>query len=70
MAGEHPRLPPSPALLAKSVTDPRLEALDDQIAELVAEALFNRTVKNVLVNKVKQSKISVDGQETRQAHDC
>ncbi len=56
-------------LTAKPVVDPRLEALNDQIAELVAEALFNRMVKNVLENRVKQGKIAPDEQEAQQTHD-
>ena len=60
---------PQIRLVAKPVEDQRLEAINDQIAELVAEALFNRLVKNVLENKVKQSKIPIDGQATGQTHD-
>lgn len=58
------------ALTAQPMKDPRLEAIKDRIAELVAEALFNRMVKNVIENKVKQSKILVDDQAIRQTHDC
>ena len=56
-------------LVAQAAVDPRLEAVNDQIAELVAEALFNRMVKNVLETRVKQSKIPPDEQEARKTHD-
>ncbi len=36
-------------LVAQPVVDPRLEAIDDQIAKLVAEALFNHLLKRGLV---------------------
>ncbi len=60
---------PKPALTAQPVDHPQLEAINDRIAELVAEALFNRLVKNVLATKVNQSKILLDGRETGQPHD-
>lgn len=45
-------------LAAQRVEDPRIAMLDERIAELVAEALFNRLVKNVLANRSKQRIIS------------
>ena len=37
------------ALIAQPVSDQRLEAIDDRIAELVAEALFDHLLKQGLV---------------------
>ncbi len=36
-------------LVAQPVVDPRLEAVNDRIAELVAEALFNHLLKRGLI---------------------
>jgi hypothetical protein len=60
---------PGARLVIQSAPDPRLEALNERIAELVAEVLFEQLVKKALDNKVNQSKILVDGQEAQQAHD-
>ena len=54
---------PEIRLVAQPVKDPRLEAINDQIAELVAEALFNRLVKNVLENKDKPRHNEPDGKK-------
>ncbi len=59
---------PQVGLTAQPIENPQLEAINDQIAELVAEALFHRLVKNVLENKVKHGKISGDAKTSGQPH--
>jgi len=47
---------PKPALTAQPVDHPQLEAINDRIAELVAEALFNYLLKHGLMPSPSESK--------------
>ncbi len=47
---------PKPALTAQPVDHPQLEAINERIAELVAEALFNYLLKHGLMPSPSESK--------------
>lgn len=43
-------------LIAQTAVDPRLEAVNDKIAELVAEALFNHLLRHGLIPSPNEPK--------------
>ncbi len=54
MVGKTEPQKPDVGLVALPIEDPRLEAIDDQIAELVADALYEYMLRLGLANKSKQ----------------